>query len=121
MRSVEEIMKEWDRCRRGGPLTITGTTGREWVISNSDWVLKLKSEYEETLTLEERVAIIMHSKFCRRSHSDQCNFNAEKIDGIKHEFSASDHRMWLKRAKVYLDSLPDDMSPEHIIAALSPL
>lgn len=74
---------------------------------------ELESEISEKQTeiaaLQERIAlyesnpdfelaIMLHDKFCKWNHTDGCAWHYQIDDGV-HDWSASEHRTWLKRAK----------------------
>jgi len=54
----------------------------------------------EALDPEKRFATLLHSKYCRYSHLDQCGWGYEV--GEKDTWSRYAHRKWLKEAQELL-------------------
>lgn len=47
----------------------------------------------KTLSLSQRVAIIIHDNMCSHNHTDGCGWHYEIKNGI-HDFSGSAHKHW---------------------------
>jgi hypothetical protein len=56
------------------------------------------------LTLDKKIAILLHDKTCFSNHADMCGWNYEIKNGI-HDFNATTHRDYLTRAQLIIKKL----------------
>lgn len=74
------------------------------IVEHENEILKLKTEAQEyhDLTVEQRVAEFLHSRFCRFNHTDGCGFYYENWE--KPGYSRKE---WLKKANSLLENFDE--------------
>jgi hypothetical protein len=58
---------------------------------------KAEEDRLKALTVEQRVAIIMHSNQCKLNHMDGCGWEYEVTRGV-HDFKGGAHKHWLEKS-----------------------
>lgn len=61
--------------------------------------IKVVSDEELTLTEEQKLAILLHSKFCHLNHEDGCGWHWEMEKDGSHKWDGYAHLEYLKKAQ----------------------
>lgn len=103
MRSREEILREYEEVCSDSRMVSDKNYSNVYKYANQELREKLRKEYNETLSKEQRFAIYLHDKFCKSNHTDMCSWYYEFNNQIEHEWNRYAHKKYLEIAIKLID------------------
>lgn len=104
MRTQEEIKREYSELVTNKFIRLSNGN---LIRVNEDKRTELKQEYEQTLSVDKRLAIYLHNSMCKLDHRCCCSFNHE-INGLEHNWNGYAHAEYLLKAQQLL-TISDDL------------
>lgn len=104
MRTQEEIKREYSELVANKFIRLPNGN---IIRVNEDKRTELKKEYEQTLPIDQQLAIYLHNKMCKLNHIDYCSFKYG-IHGLEHDWNEYAHAEYLLKAQRLL-TISDDL------------
>ena len=106
MRTYEDIIAYFLATKEGDELI--KKSHNIYGYKNEEKRDELRKEYIQTLPKNKQLAIELHDKLCRSSHTDGCSFYYE-IDGLNDDWGRYVHSKYLQKADLLLKEFPDNI------------
>lgn len=104
MKAIEEVVARYEEAEKDTELAPMDGYSRVYGYKNHKLREQLREEYVALLPLNQRVAILLHSRLCRDNHTDGCGF-FYGVKGLKDDWSEYSHKEYLKKANKLIECL----------------
>lgn len=114
--TIEEIKEAYEKTHEGD--TIVQKSENVYGFENAEKREELREQYVKLLPKNQRLAILLHSKFCRSNHTDGCSFYYG-IKELEDDWNEYAHKIYLKKADNLLAVTQDEKLLHDIINAIT--
>ena len=105
MRSQEEIRTEYEATKENDEIVLVANNISEY--KNEQRRRELHKEFVQTLPLNQRIALKLHSATCCNNHTDGCMFYYE-VNGLDHDWNGYNHKRYLEKADEILKACQNE-------------